>query len=252
MKRNVFFFSGNEFISREDILNKIGIRGRRAMELASLKLPLLPGFVIDSEITSELEPLSLKPHLTGFFKKLEAGTGKRFDDPANPMLLKIVISPSLVITHYPTLHNYGLTEASLPGFVKFVGENFAWHEVQFLCRGSLEIEARIAELENREADLKQIRAAIDRLDTELSAKMSAGERKKSVLATLPLLPKGFFDRGAYDQMEIALKRVSHMLALDEMNNQDTALLIQPMVYGNYGKDSASGNFFTRNIVTGDR
>ena len=50
MKRNVFFFSGNEFISREDILNKIGIRGRRAMELASLKLPLLPGFVIDSEM----------------------------------------------------------------------------------------------------------------------------------------------------------------------------------------------------------
>ena len=72
------------------------------------------------------------------------------------------------------------------------------------------------------------------------------------LRHLPLLPKGFFERGAYDQMEIALKRVSHMLALDEMNNQDTALLIQPMVYGNYGKDSASGNFFTRNIVTGER
>ncbi|MBN1835131.1 MAG: pyruvate, phosphate dikinase [Spirochaetales bacterium] len=252
MKRNVFFFSEREFIDKEEILNKIGIRGRRAMELAELGLPILPGFVIDSEITSELESLSLRPHLAGFFKKLEAGTGKRFDAPANPMLLKIVISPSLVITHYPTLHNYGLTKSTLPGFVTFVGENFAWHEVQFLCRGSLEIEARIAELENRDKDLRQIKAAIDRLDTELSGRMTAEERRKSVLATLPLLPGGFFDQGAYEQMEIALKRVSHMLALDEMNNQDTALLIQPMVYGNYGKDSASGNFFTRNIVTGER
>ena len=252
MKRNVYFFSEQEFISREEILEKIGIRGRGAMELAALKLPILPGFVIDSEITSELGPLSLKPELSVFFRKLEAGTQKRFDDPDNPMLLKIVISPSLVITHYPTLHNYGLTEGTLPGFVKFVGANFAWHEVQFLCRGTLEVEARIAELEQRPKDVQRVKQAIDRLDGELSRKMDAGEREKSVRATLPLLPQGFFSLGAYDQMEIALKRVSQMLALDEMNNQDTALLIQPMVYGNYGQDSASGNFFTRNIVTGER
>ena len=28
-------------------------------------------------------------------------------------------------------------------------------------------------------------------------------------------------------------------------------MIQPMVYGNYGKDSSSGAFFTRNVVTGE-
>ncbi len=42
-----------------------------------------------------------------------------------------------------------------------------------------------------------------------------------------------------------------MLSLDELDDDDTALIIQPMVYGNYGKDSASGQFFTRDVVTGE-
>jgi pyruvate,orthophosphate dikinase len=252
MKEHAYFFSDKEYISQEEVLQKIGVRGRRAMELAELELPILPGFIIDSDLSSDLKDIGLIPHLKGFFKKLEATTGKRFDDPENPMLLKIVLSPSLVITTYPTLHNYGLTEKTLPGFIKFVGENFGRHELQFLCKGSLEVEARIAELEKREKDLERIRSAIAQLNRELAASIGAKEREKTINTILPLLPKGFCSGSAYEQVELALKRISHMLALDEMNNQDTALIIQPMVYGNYGKDSASGNFFTRNIVTGER
>ncbi|TFG85201.1 MAG: pyruvate, phosphate dikinase, partial [Spirochaetales bacterium] len=33
---------------------------------------------------------------------------------------------------------------------------------------------------------------------------------------------------------------------------DTAILVQPMVYGNYGKNSASGAFYTRNVVNGEK
>jgi pyruvate,orthophosphate dikinase len=252
MKEHFYYFSDKEYISEEEALQKIGVRGRRAMELAELALPILPGFIIDSELAADLKGIELTSNLKGFFKKLEAATGKSFDDPENPMLVKIVLSPSLVITTYPTLHNYGLTEKTLPGFIKFVGENFGRHELQFLCRGSLEIEARIAELENRQKDLERIKSAIAQLDKELAADIGAKEREKSINAILPLLPKGFCSGSAYQQMELALKRISHMLELDEMNNQDTALIVQPMVYGNYGKDSASGNFFTRNIVTGER
>jgi pyruvate,orthophosphate dikinase len=252
MKRSVYFFSDKEFVNKEEVLNKIGIRGRRAMELAELELPILPGFIIDADVASDLAEMHLKSQLQGFFKKLEAGTGKRFGDLDNPMLVKIVISPSLVITHYPTLHNYGLTDNTLPGFMKFVGENFGHHEAQFLCKGILEIETRIAELENKQKYAESIRQAADKLDKHLFSKMSARERDASVKDIIPLLPDGFFSGDAYDQLEIALKRISYMLSLDEMNNRDTALLIQPMVYGNYGKDSASGNFYTRNIVTGDR
>jgi pyruvate,orthophosphate dikinase len=43
-----------------------------------------------------------------------------------------------------------------------------------------------------------------------------------------------------------------MLKLDELEENSTAILIQPMVYGNYGKDSASGMFYTRDIAYGEK
>ncbi len=250
MKNNVHFFSQNEYTGKDRILEIIGIRGRQAMELAALDLPILPGFVIDSQIVEALDKIPLKKNLKGFFQKLEQGTGKSFGDPRNPMLLKIVISPNLVITHYPTLHNYGLTDETLDGFISYVGENFGYHEVQYLIRGNLEIEKRIAELEKREADGKAIAEAIAELDRDLNAQMTAAQRKASAEKHRCLLPEGFCS-DAYTQIELALRRICRMLQLDEMDDNDTALLIQPMVYGNYGKDSASGTFFTRNIVTGD-
>ena len=43
-----------------------------------------------------------------------------------------------------------------------------------------------------------------------------------------------------------------MLKIDGQNDNDCALVIQPMVYGNYGKDSCSGYFYSRNIITGEK
>ena len=65
------------------------------------------------------------------------------------------------------------------------------------------------------------------------------------------MPKDFFSE-SYKQLEIAIIKISYMLHLDELDGNDTAILIQPMVYGNYGEDSASGMFFTRNIVIGKK
>ncbi|MBN1798969.1 MAG: pyruvate, phosphate dikinase [Spirochaetales bacterium] len=251
MKNNIHFFSAHEHISKKAVLGNIGIRGRRAMELAALDLPILPGFIFDSEVASKLENTDLKPHLKSFIAKVEKITGKKYGDSQNPMLVKIVISPNLVIVNYPTLHNFGLVKSNVTAFNKYVGENFGIHEMQFLMKGCLEIEARIAELKNKEDDKKKIQAAIGVLTKELKTDISAAQRKQSITKYASLLPQGFFS-DPYSQLEIELKRISCMLRLDEMDDQDTALLIQPMVYGNYGEDSASGMFFSRNIVTGEK
>ena len=249
MKKNIHLFSAGAAKIDKAIQDSIGIRGRRAMELASIDLPILPGFVIDSTVASDLEDYDLGSELKSSIGKIEKIVGKKFGDKSNPMLVKIVISPNLVIVNYPTLHNYGLCDSNLAGFQRFVGENFGYHEMQFLMKGSLEIEAKIAELENREKDLKAIQDAIRTLSTELNRDIKASERAASIKKIQKLLPEGFFS-DPYTQLEIALKRISRMLRLDEMDDDDTALLVQPMVYGNYGRDSASGQFFTRDIVTG--
>jgi pyruvate, orthophosphate dikinase len=251
MKKNIHFFSKDEFIKDEEILEKIGIRGRLANDFASLKLPILPGFIIDSDVAAALDDVSLNSILKEYIKKSEKYKKRQFGNPENPMLLKIVISPNLAIVRYPTLHNYGLTENTIPGFNNFVGSNFSFHELLFLIRGSLEIEAKIAELEKRTKDLNLIEKVISEADKEMETGVSENLREKALEKYKALLPEGFFS-DAHTQLELALKRISKMLSLDEMNENDAALLIQPMVHGNYGKNSASGSFYTRNIVTGEK
>jgi len=251
MKKNIHFFDQGEANVKPPILERIGIRGRLAMELADLDLPILPGFVIDADVAAHLADFDIWRALRPWMDRLAKLTGKAFGDAENPMLVKIVVSPNLVIASYPTMHNFGLTDKTLPGFNRFVGENFGWHELQFLTRGSLEIEMAIAELENKEKEAKSLKQAIKELDTELSSEMDAKKRKASIERYKAMLPKGYF-MDPFDQLEIALTRISHLLAITDQNQEDTALLIQPMVYGNYGKDSSNGQFYTRNIVTGDK
>jgi pyruvate, orthophosphate dikinase len=251
MKKNIHFFAQGEANIKPQVLERIGIRGRLAMELADLELPILPGFIVDADVASHLKDYKVRPVLEPWFDRLAKATGKTFGDPDNPMLVKIVISPNLVIAAYPTLHNYGLTDKTTAGFNRFVGENFGYHEAQFLVRGSLEIEQAIAELEGREKDVKAIKQGIKELDSELGSDMDARRRKDSVARHLGLLPDGFFS-DPFTQLEIALGRISLLLSLSDQNQEDTALIVQPMVYGNYGKDSAYGQFYTRNIVTGDK
>ena len=251
MKKNIHFFDQGEATVKPSILERIGIRGRLAMELADLDLPILPGFIIDADVAAHLADFNIWGALRPWMDRLAKLTGKAFGDEENPMLVKIVVSPNLVIASYPTMHNFGLTDKTLPGFNRFVGENFGWHELQFLTRGSLEIEMAIAELENKEKEAKSLKQAIKELDTELSSEMDAKKRKASIERYKAMLPKGYF-MDPFDQLEIALKRISHLLAITDQNQEDTGLLIQPMVYGNYGKDSSNGQFYTRNIVTGDK
>ena len=103
MNKNIHFFSEKEFVNKETVLERIGVRGRLAMELAALKLPILPGFVIDADVASDLEDVSLVPHLKKSLAKLETIRGRNFGDSENPMLVKIVISPSTVIASAPRI-----------------------------------------------------------------------------------------------------------------------------------------------------
>jgi pyruvate,orthophosphate dikinase len=251
MKKNIHFFAQGEANVKPQVLEKIGIRGRLAMELADLDLPILPGFIIDADVASHIKDYAIRPILEPWFDKLAKLTGKTFGDSANPMLVKIVISPNLVIATYPTLHNFGLTEKTLAGFNAFVGENFGLHELQFLTRGNLEIELAIAEIEGKEKEMKALKQSIKQLDGEMDSDMDAKTRKERVARYMGMLPDGYFS-DTFSQLEMALGRISRLLSINDQNQEDTAILIQPMVYGNYGKDSAYGQFYTRNIVTGDR
>lgn len=251
MKANIHYFSQQDSIKKGVDLDTLGQRGRQANEFAELGFPILPGFIIDSVVASKLANEDVAASIKPFIKKVDAIVEKAYGDAKEPMLVKIVISPNLAISNYPALHNFGLTKGTVAGFTNFVGEKFAAHEVTFLARGMLKIEERIAELEGRDKDLEAIRARIMNANGA-GDKAKPGEKALAMMDSYAdILPKGFFD-DAWKQLAIALKRISLMLALDDQDDSDTAILIQPMVYGNYGKNSASGAFYTRNVVNGEK
>ena len=251
MKDNIYFFSQNETAKKLVEKDKLGQRGRQAMEFAELALPILPGFIFDSEVASVLhkeKPLELvKTQL----RKVEELVGKSVGDAKNPLLFKIVVSPNLAISNYPTLHNFGLAKDTVAGFASWVGDNFAAHEVLFLVHGMLAVEARVAELEKRPKDVEKLKAVDKDVVKALGSEKAAKTASALMADFAPLFPEGFFST-AMGQFDLAIRRVSRLIELDEQDAGDTAILVQPMVYGNYGKGSASGAFFTRDIVTGER
>ena len=251
MKDNVHFFSQNESVKKTVDLEKLGQRGRQAIEFAELALPILPGFIYDAEIAAAIQKETPLELAKAQLKKVEDLVGKRLGDAKNPLLFKIVVSPNLAISNYPTLHNFGLAKDTVEGFASWVGANFAASEVLFLLRGMLAVESKIAEYEGRDKDGEKLKG----LDKEVSKALGAEKISKEAAVLMDeyasVLPKGFFDT-ALEQFNIALRRISRLIELDEQDAGDTAILAQPMVYGNYGKSSASGAYYTRDIVTGER
>ncbi len=251
MKANVHFFSQKDSIAKGVNLETLGQRGRQANEFSELGFPILPGFIIDSVVASKLSDADIKSAVKPHLQKISGIVDKTYGDADNPMLLKIVISPNLTISNYPTLHNFGLVRSTVGGFNKNVGENFGAHEVAFLARGMLKIEERIAELEGRDKDVATIRARIVQASKTLDVEKPGSKAETLMTAYEDLIPAGFWS-DAWTQLDIALKRISRLLDLDEQDDDDTAILVQPMVYGNYGKGSCSGSFFTRNVVNGQK
>ncbi|MGC9312207.1 MAG: putative PEP-binding protein, partial [Sediminispirochaetaceae bacterium] len=250
MDTAVHFFSRNNFVKRKKTWERFGIRGKQAMEFAELDLPIVPGFILDSKIAAHLDTYDLAGNIVQYIEKCEKETGKKYNDPENPLLLKVVVSPNLAIVHYPTLHNFGLTDETLQGFADYVGEDFSHHEMLFCIHGLFQVEKRIAEIKEDQKNIKVYTDRIDELDKVLNNNASLATFKKKIKELRPLFPKEFFT-DAYEQLYYSLRRVSMLLNIDELDNEDAALLVQPMVYGNYGSDSGSGEYSTRNPVTGE-
>lgn len=253
MKKNIHFYYKDEFIKDSVILDKIGLRGREANDFARLNLPVVPGFVIDSDIASDLESKQFISDLKPYIAKIGEKLDKTFDsEDKKPLTLKIFVSPNLVITtKYFPMHNFGITRKTLKGFVRIVGENFAYNEALFMLNGTLQIESKIAELEKDDSKLKKLSPLIDVVVKKLNEKVTEKDVNDIWKSAEEFLPAEFFE-DAYAQLEYAIRRLSKLLSLDEMNDNDTAIGISGMVYGNSGEKSFSGSFDTRNPVTGDK
>ena len=239
-----YSFSSTEYIDDPEIQEKIGIRGKRIMELASLGAPILPGFIVPNDSLNELVESSSegKKFIIKPIQKLERNLGKKYNDEKNPLLIKVVESPVLNMIRAFSIHNVGLCDKTVGGFATFVGEEFAYHEY-------VNVIIKIIELEKKSSVDPERSKKLDILYDELKKYKKQKKAKEKIEEAKKLYPANIFTN-AYDQLLFVLKLFDKFFK-ESTSNIDSSMVIQAMTFGNYGEESYFGSYYTRDIVTGD-
>ncbi len=241
---DIYSFSSEVYTQDEDVLDALGYRGRRLMHLAGLGIPILPGYVITNDsLIAELENPGTNDRLVrSSISNMEDVVGKKFGDAANPLLIKLVLSPQLnMIDTFSSLHNVGLCSSTLEGFASFVGEDFAYHEYRNMLRRVITLDLEIEADSNR-------RKLLEKMAKSLKACTNVAQTKKSLMELEGLYPPEFFS-DSWAQLEYVQILYTKYLKGSESIN-DSSLLIQAMTFGNYGKKSYFGSYFSRDIIAG--
>ncbi|MDR2070316.1 MAG: pyruvate, phosphate dikinase, partial [Treponema sp.] len=257
MDERIHFFSQNNVSPKNADPELLGIRGRQARELAELGLPVLPGIILDAALARSVNRDTVGKDILSLLDACAGIAGKKLGDREKPLLLKIVVSPNLAVSGYPALHNFGLVKPVVDGFASQAGKDFAAPAAASNIRGMLLVKERIRELEGKEQERERIAAALQTLGRMQGLEL--GEKKKP--GEYMDMFAGYFPQGYFENAEIqilsALEDVSTLIALDEEGGDDTALMVQVMAYGNFPgsgnrRGSISGDYFSRNIVTGEK
>jgi pyruvate,orthophosphate dikinase len=267
-QRYVFRFGGGVSDGGKGDRNLLGGKGANLAEMASIGLPVPPGFTISTEMCiryykeGERFPDALRAEVSEGIAHIEGITGKRFGDASDPLLVSVrsgarVSMPGMM----DTVLNLGLNDETVEGLAAVSGDaRFAWDSyrrfvqmysdvVLGLDHGAFEEALEIAK-ENKGVHL----------DTDLEAEDWQGlvRRYKELVEELWSRP---FPQDVEEQLWGAVGAVfgswqsERAKVYRRLNNipgdWGTAVNVQAMVFGNMGETSATGVAFTRDPSTGE-
>jgi pyruvate,orthophosphate dikinase len=269
MAAYVYRFGGGVSDGGKGDKNLLGGKGANLDGMASIGLPVPPGFTISTEMCTryyedgEQFPASLHDEVANGIVHIEGITGKNFGDPANPLLVSVrsgarVSMPGMM----DTVLNLGLNDATVVGLAEISGDaRFAWDSyrrfIQMYSDVVLELDHGAFEeaLEIAKEDQGYF------LDTEMKAEdwqKLVGEYK-ALVAEMWGKP---FPQDVHDQLWGAVGAVfgswqsERAKVYRRLNgipgDWGTAVNVQAMVFGNMGETSATGVAFTRDPSKGDR
>src|SRR5512145_3067237 len=128
-RRYVYSFGGGKADGRADMKALLGGKGANLAEMARLGLPVPPGFTITTEVCTHYYdhgrsyPPALRAQVKDALAWLERALGKRFGDPANPLLVSVrsgarASMPGMM----DTVLNLGLNDRTVAGLVRQSGD----------------------------------------------------------------------------------------------------------------------------------
>jgi pyruvate,orthophosphate dikinase len=219
-----------------------------------------PGFTITTAACVEYmrngaEPAGLEEEVAEALARLEQTAGKRFGDPADPLLVSVRSGaresmPGML----ETVLNVGLNDETVDGQARATGnERFAWDSYRRLLQMFGGVVHGVEE--------SRIQDRLRRARTEHGATTDA-ELPPAALRALVTQFKELFDfpQDPREQLHQAIRavfdswsgtRAVHYRRVNHIPDAwGTAVNVQQMVFGNSGEKSATGVAFSRDEVTG--
>ncbi|MEW6586838.1 MAG: PEP/pyruvate-binding domain-containing protein, partial [Nitrospirota bacterium] len=248
----------------------LGNKGYNLIKLASLGIPVPPGFIITTEVFRCLKAINrfkqVRDHIEECIREqlsiLENLTGKQFGSHDNPLLVSVrsggaISMPGMMIS----LLNVGMNESVAEGLIRKTGRPwFVWD----CYRRFLQCWGMSYGMERDEFDeimnshkgkyhvLKKIQFAPEQM-RELALTYRETIRnhgievhddpQKQLRTAIEQVFQSWFSQKAQAYREI--------MGMSE--NWGTAVIVQAMAYGNLDTNSGTGVLFTRNpLESGDR
>jgi pyruvate,orthophosphate dikinase len=267
-QRWVYSFGGGGADGDAAMKNLLGGKGANLAEMSALGLPVPPGFTITTEACNhyyangKTYPADLDAQVAAGLAKVEALTGKKFGDPAAPLLVSVrsgarASMPGMM----DTVLNLGLNDETVEGLAKLSGDRrFAFDSyrrfIQMYSNVVLGMDHhRFEEILDDHKD--RLGASVD---TELGAEdweAVVADYKQAIETDLGQA----FPQDPQDQLWGAIGAVFASWMNDRAKfyrrmhdipeSWGTAVNVQSMVFGNMGETSATGVAFTRNPSTGE-
>ena len=267
MTKWVYNFGAGVNDGNASLRNLLGGKGANLAEMASIDLPVPPGFTITTEVCTAYYdngrkyPDELKAQVDTALARIEAAVDRKFGDGDKPLLVSVrsgarVSMPGMM----DTVLNLGLNDVTVQGLAKGSGDaRFAWDSYRRFIQmyGSVVLGVdhhrfeEIIETAKLDADVVE--------DTALSTAdwQRVVEDYKAMVAEEIGAP---FPQDPADQLWGAIGAVFGSWMNPRANvyrrlhdipaSWGTAVNVQAMVFGNMGDDCATGVCFTRDPSTG--
>ncbi|MCO6418692.1 pyruvate, phosphate dikinase [Siccirubricoccus sp. KC 17139] len=268
MTKWVYSFGAGQNDGKAEMRNLLGGKGANLAEMASIGLPVPPGFTITTEVCTyyydhgKSYPPELEAQVAEALARVEKAVGNRFGDHRKPLLVSVrsgarVSMPGMM----DTVLNLGLNDQTVEGLAAGSGDaRFAWDSYRRFIQmfGSVVLGIDHHRFEEIIEHVKLDAGLIE--DTQLSAqdwhRVVAGY-KDMVLEVkgepFPQDPKAqlWAAIGAVFGSWMNPRANTYRRLHDIPADWGTAVNVQAMVFGNMGEDCATGVCFTRDPSTGE-
>ncbi|MEM6666380.1 MAG: pyruvate, phosphate dikinase, partial [Pseudomonadota bacterium] len=268
MTKWVYSFGGASTEGSASMRALLGGKGANLAEMASLSLPVPPGFTVTTEVCThyydngQTYPSDLDKQIDEALARVAEATGRRFGDAEDPLLMSVrsgarVSMPGMM----DTVLNLGLNDQSVEALAKQSGDRrFALDSYRRFIQmyGDVVLDVDSHDFEDILDDVKA-EANVEE-DTALTTDdlMTVIERYKALVDEetdegFPQEPRaqlmGAIGAVFSSWMNARAKTYRRLHSIPA--EWGTAVNVQAMVFGNLGESSATGVAFTRNPSTGE-